>query len=104
MVLQFNAIYKNSSIPASSFFVFLIITKYKHFSDFFYMNFLLLLYATIVKFNQIKNVMNRENLCCTNTFLEMLCEVHVCDVEEFVFGSGQNSKKLQLPLRVHVIV
>ena len=54
----------------------------------------MLLYATIVKFNQIKNLMNRENLCCTNTFLEMLCEVDVCDVEEFVFDSGQNSKKL----------
>ena len=34
----------------------------------------------------------------------MLCEVDVCDVEELVFDSGQNSKKLQLPLRVHVIV
>ena len=71
---------------------------------FFCMNFLLLLYATVVKFNQIKNIMNRENLCCTNTFLEMLCEVDVCDVEELVFGSGQNRKKLRLPLRVHVIV
>ena len=72
--------------------------------DFFCMNFLLLLYATVVKFNQIKYIMNRENLFYTNTFLEMLCEVDVCDVEELVFGSGQNSKKLWLPLRVHVIV
>ena len=73
-------------------------------TDFFCMKFLLLLYATVVKFNQIKNIMNIKNLCCANTFLEMLCEVDVCDVEELVFDSGQNSKKLQLPLRVHVIV
>ena len=57
-------------------------------TDFFYMNFLLLLYATIVKLNQIKNIMNREDLCSTNTFLEMLCEVDVCDVEALVFSSG----------------
>ena len=48
--------------------------------------------------------MNIENLCCTNTFLEMLCEVDVCDVEELAFDGGQNSKKLQLTLRVYVIV
>ena len=73
-------------------------------TDFFCVKFLLLLYAIVVKFNQIKNIMNRENLCCTNTFLEMLCEVDVCDVEELAFDGGQNSKKLQLTLRVYVIV
>ena len=61
------------------------------------MNFLLLLYAIVVKFNQIKYIMNREDLCSTNTFLEMLCEVDVCDVEALVFSSSQNSKLL-LPL------
>ena len=41
--------------------------------------------------------MNREDLCSTNTFLEMLCEVDVCDAEALVFSSSQNSKLL-LPL------
>ena len=83
--------------------IFPVITLYQYnqiqaLTEFFCMNFLLLLYATVVKLNQIKNIMNREDLCNKNTFLEMLCEVDVCDVEALVFSSGQNSKLL-LPLK-----
>ena len=50
--------------------IYLVIILYRYnqiqaLSNFFCMKFLLLLCATVVKFNQIKNIMKREDLCST---------------------------------------